>query len=592
MKNSDSKSYSLKEMILFYLPYLLLFTGSLIYFGFYAGYVCFYQEKLSLFVFSGTFLSDHLNQPGGLLVYLGKFLTTFFYSRVLGAVIISLLICITSLSVLRIIMNLSGKGGQAISLLAGMAIFFVQADYHFLLYNTLGLTLQVLLFSLIIRKLKGWIPVLIFPFWYFVTGAFAWIFFVTYTVYIVAWNFRGSWYKVMTLAILMPVIIYMSGEFVFFQPDTVLLSYPLSLADTGSQLVLLLAIAGIISLVPAAPKLGIPLSLPVNISGTFSQAAGLILLLMILTAIPLARYDKKDYQYFKVEEMFYQERYNDVVGYLEKNPSSNRITNYLNNIALSETGRLNDMLFHFRQDPEGQTLFLKWEMLSEVLSNGAYFYFSTGMINEALRWAYENMVMEGMTPEGLRMMIRTEIINGNYAVASKYISILKKTVFYRREALKYEKLLFNNEAVNSDPLLGPGRKGKISKDFFTISDNPFANIELVLASDSTNRKVFEYKLAYLLLKKDHEGITGALSQLSRYGITRIPVHLEEAAVVYRRIYSGTLPPGIDQLISRNTEARFGQFIQILKNYGNNPKVAEPFLRQKFGDTFWYYVFYR
>ena len=99
---------------------------------------------------------------------------------------------------------------------------------------------------------------------------------------------------------------------------------------------------------------------------------------------------------------------------MSKHPTTNRLTIYLNNIALCETGRLNDRLFYFPQSPDGQSLFLKWEMYGEVLRRGAYFYYSTGMINEAQRWAYENMVMKGITPEDLRMLIKTEIINGNY----------------------------------------------------------------------------------------------------------------------------------------------------------------------------------
>ncbi len=69
------------------------------------------------------------------------------------------------------------------------------------------------------------------------------------------------------------------------------------------------------------------------------------------------------------------------------------------------------------------------------------------MINEAHRWAYENMIIKGLNPEGLKMLIKTELINGNYKTASKYISVLKKAPFYRSEAKAYESLLFNDNAV-------------------------------------------------------------------------------------------------------------------------------------------------
>ncbi len=49
-------------------------------------------------------------------------------------------------------------------------------------------------------------------------------------------------------------------------------------------------------------------------------------------------------------------------------------------------------------------------MAGEILNRGGYFYYTIGMINEAHRWAFENMVMKGLSPEGLKMLIKTEII--------------------------------------------------------------------------------------------------------------------------------------------------------------------------------------
>ena len=124
-------------------------------------------------------------------------------------------------------------------------------------------------------------------------------------------------------------------------------------------------------------------------------------------------------------------------------------------------------------------------MIGEVLRRGAYFYYTTGMINEAQRWAFENMVMKGIAPEDLRMLIKTEIVNGNYKMASKYISILKKTLFYRNEATVFEKLLSNEKLIESHPELGIKRKERIEHDFFSITDNPYVNIEMAFSADST-----------------------------------------------------------------------------------------------------------
>ncbi len=178
---------------LYFLPYLVFFTGSFLFFGFFADYIEFYQEKLSLFVFSRDYFTDNITQPGSLLVYLGRFLTTFYYYPFLGGLIISSILCLIIFIISKIISLLTGKAALLVPLYFGTAFFILQADYQYLLFNSLGVLLQLLLFYLTIRYLKGFIPVIIFPFWYLVTGGFAWIFALMYTLYLVLKSLRQEW---------------------------------------------------------------------------------------------------------------------------------------------------------------------------------------------------------------------------------------------------------------------------------------------------------------------------------------------------------------------------------------------------------------
>jgi len=214
------------------------------------------------------------------------------------------------------------------------------------------------------------------------------------------------------------------------------------------------------------------------------------------------------------------------------------------------------------------------------------------MINEAHRWAFENMVMRGHFPEGLKMLIRTELINGNYRMAARYINTLKKSLFYNREAMTFEKFLYNDSSVASDPELGKKLMLKIESDFFSITDDPYSNIELLLGGDSINRNAMEYKLAFLLLQEDLESIAGEFPRLERYGFKRLPVHIEEAAMAYQLMTNGILPDMGNLAIENRTVTRFNQFLQTFQFYGNDLKAAEPALRERFGNTYWYYMFYR
>lgn len=578
------------DKFLHLLPFLIFFTGSFLFFGFFADYIEFYQEKLSLFVFSRDYLIDNITQPGSLLVCLGRFLTTFYYYPFVGGLIISLITCLIIFMISKIIRFLTGKTGLMMPLLFGTGFFILQANYQNLLYNSSGVLLQLVLFYLTVKYLKGFVPVIIFPFWYLVAGGFAWIFALMYSLYLAQKSLRQSWPVIISLFAVTICVIYILKEFIIFQPFRNLMVFPFSNEDTGSQFKLFIPLLGLIIILPILVRINIRVPFWVRQKDNVRMTVYSIVSLGLFSASALLFYSRVYKEYFHAEKLFFQGNYKEVNNYVAEHPTTNRLTIYLNNIALCETGRLNDRLFYFPQSPDGQSLFLKWEMYGEVLRRGAYFYYSTGMINEAQRWAYENMVMKGITHEDLRMLIKTEIINGNYSVASKYVSILKNTLFYRKQAKDFERVLANTRSIESHHELGIKRREKIKNDFFSITDNPYLNLEKGFASDSLNRKVFEYKMAYLMLAEDYEGIASGLARLENLGYRQIPVHLEEAALVCRM--SGSALPDMGSLIiDPQTEVRFNQFLQTFGSYGNNLKIAQPFLKQKFGNTFWYYGFY-
>lgn len=237
----------------------------------------------------------------------------------------------------------------------------------------------------------------------------------------------------------------------------------------------------------------------------------------------------------------------------------------MNNVALSETRRLSVSFLSFPQSADGATLFLKWEIVSEVHKRGGYFYYMLGMINEAQYWAYEYMVMCGNSPEALKMLIKTELINGNFKIAE---GILKQSVFYRKQE-EFKKLLFNETAINAHPDLGRKKQLKTKQDFFVVSEEPAANLDLILEADSTNKVAMEYKLATLLLQKDMQGIIAELPDLEKMGYSCIPKNVEAAVVVCKMLKVGAMPQSERLRVSPQTEQQFQQFYKIyLKNQAN------------------------
>ena len=291
------------------LPYLVFFIGSFIYFGFFADYIFFYQEKTSLFVCSSDFLFENLHQPGGLLIYFGKFLTSFFYFQLVGAAIVSAILTLIILTVSKTINFLSGKEYFIFQFIIGTALFYLQTDYRFLVFNNLGILLQLVLFFLVIRYsgfLKGWIPVLITPLWYFMTGGFAWIFVFLLTFSLAIDKARKGWIKMIVLWCLNLVMFYVFKEFLFFQSGNTLLMFPFTELNTGSQQILFFAVAGIISILPVTGLIRFSLSEKYKVSALAGYLIATTLAVILLIGIGINRFDKKSKQYFQVEKLFYQ----------------------------------------------------------------------------------------------------------------------------------------------------------------------------------------------------------------------------------------------------------------------------------------------
>ena len=589
MKPTNNKT----NKTLYFLSCLFFFVFSFVYLNWFVAYIFFYQEKSSLFLVSWQYLAVHLSQPGGFLNYLGELQSAFYFYPAIGAFLVSaeivLIICIISQTGKVI----NGYPSSFVPFLIGAALFYLQTNYQYSAFNNLGILIQLALFFFTIWFFKSklqWIPVLLFPLFYLLFGSFSLIFILLFSLYLFLVKDARWIFKLALLWVFAIVFFFVGKEFLFFQTTEKLILFPFSEQSTGLQTPLFLITIALIIVLPVIFKINFQ-----KISVLTTQRISLVqtlpfIILGVLIFISIPRIDNKNAHYFHVEKLFYQQKFKEIIAFNREFPSNNMLTNYLNNIALSETGKLNDELFGFPQSADGQTLFLKWEIVSEVLKRGGYFYYYMGMVNEAQRWAYEYMVMRGNTPESIKMIIKTELINGKYKSAYKYISILKNSIFYRKEAREFEKLLFDDKVIDLHPELGNIKRLKPKHDFFVLSENPAANIDLVLAADSTNRVALEYKLAFLLLQKDMKGIAEILPFYSKIGYTQIPKNVEEAVVAYSLLTLKKYPEFEGITIQPETVTRFNQYYKIFQQNRSNKEQAQKAL-SGFSDTFWYYVFF-
>ncbi len=572
-----------------YFVFPLIFTLALLCFLVFYNYIFFYQENRMLFVFSGEYLSGFASKPGGLLEYAGNFLSQGYFNNNYGALLQASIFTLIAAVFLRINNVLSP--GRSFSLffaaLASFILMLMQTNINYALHNNLGFLLTGVYFQSAISSGKKTNQVLVtalFPLFFYLAGGYSWIFLGMITVY-------AFFTKKPVFAIGFWIIAGFSLLFyksvLFLQPWSEILYYPLPSTDffINRSIIWLLLLFFIFY-----PGLLILIS---SLSKDYSRkiTTGSVVVLTLLTIIIMWKtFSSDNVQLFRLEKMFFTRDWNGVIDYQEAHQNRNLVAQYYYNTALAEKGMLGNRMFSAPQDYGTMSVMIPWnsQISMSKLFRGVYFYYTIGLVNEAHRWAFESMVTEGFHPENIKLLIKTNLINGHYKIAEKYITVLKKTLHYKSLARKYESMLSNPELIRSDPELGEKIRYKPKDNFLITIRNPEANINSLLQSNPGNAKALDYKFACMMLEKDVDGIVNNISYLLNAGYAKIPVHIEEAALFYQAA-RGPLPDLTVMRISNESVSRFSDYIKLTNNMPVARLKDGAGIRKELKNTYWYYL---
>ena len=497
---------NLSERHAVFLAFALIFIISNLYLYWFGDYLFFYQENISLFVFSSQYLHQFLIKPGGLLEYAANFLAQGYFNTVYGSMILSAIISLFLFVTARINKILSP--GRSLSLLLillpSCLLLVMQINFNWFMRNNLGFLLASIYFLLSIltdKKRKRIIVLAFLPLFYYFAGGFAWIYLGMYTIYSLVYE-KGMlrYFYPAFLLIISCLSLLVFKEVLFFQPLDVLLLSPFSLRDQFMHPGILYVLIGFIVLFPLLVKILSFLKIKNEKAGATSLLP--VVTVLLIGVFLLSRlYDPMLANLFQLEKSIYEQDWNAVIEHQESVRLPNVVAQYYYNLALSEEGQLCDRMFFGPQDFGPRTLIIPWDAKAGTnnIARGVYFYYAIGLINEAHRWAYESMVAQGYRPENIKLLIKTNLINGHYKIAEKYIHILKKTFHYRAWAEKYEAMLYRPDLIGSDPELAEKLKFLPKEDFSIRFENPQTNIPPLLQGNPDNKKAFEYMIAWFLL---------------------------------------------------------------------------------------------
>ncbi|MCD8179256.1 MAG: DUF6057 family protein [Tannerellaceae bacterium] len=234
-------------------------------------------------------------------------------------------------------------------------------------------------------------------------------------------------------------------------------------------------------------------------------------------------------------------------------------------------------------------MFLPWNnsmrhafMLSDL-------YYHIGVIPSAQEMAFEAYVAsnQGGSPRSLLRLVETNLISGEYRVAEKYISLLEKTLFYKKEATRFRQYLFNDQMIEENSLLG-FKRGSFYNGEFVLSKNLVVLLEPLLMNPSPGSVALDYLTSILLLNKDLKKFED-LRQLY-YGTEVWPeltIHQQEAVVaIYQNSPFEWQPNGV----TKEVEQHFISFDQDMRQKRGNLNF-EKIMEDKYGKTLWYHLIF-
>lgn len=564
------------------------------YFFWFGSHILFFQEQQYLFLYRSSYINDFFLKPGGLLDLSGKFLTQFYISKFAGSAILASVLTLPGVILLYVSKKLT-HGSVFSNLLliipSGLLLLMQTHYYHLLMYD-LGFLLVLVYFLLSIlseKKTLRYITLAFFPLFYYLDGAYALIFIGLYIFYCLFY-IRGSdkYYYLFFLLVVAGLSVILLNRIFLLQSVKQLFLYPLPFINDTTHQRLFYVLTIYLILYPAMCKLAGYGSLKRLNKRVIAVIPGAIVLCITVVLLRTG-YNSQTARVINIEKLVFQEKWNDAIDYHEKYPSENMIGQYFYNIALSESGQLCDRLFHGRQDFGTGSLFLPWS--SEHINWGAYSFYAIGLINEAQRWAYEEMVVYGPRPQNMKLLVKSSLINGKFSLTEKYTGILKNTLFYNSWSKVYEKMIGDSSGILSHPDLMKKIKIVPQSDFFMFLESPENNLPVLVDETPANKEAFEYLMSWLLLSKEVETLVNNIRLMKKMGYTRIPRHIEEAIMIYYNS-QGVFPDLGGLSVSNETVLQFEQYFGAYMKARQNPGTMKEKMQKQFGNTFWYYFHFK
>lgn len=534
------------------------------------------QEQFQLFQFSWRYLGDTLAVPGGLADWFGRFLTQFSYYASAGSLILALLLAGVQLSTAALAKDLS-PAGYALTFIPSVLLLIFFCDADAMLCTPVAILLSLLcaraVLSIRPSLLRNGVAVAATALLYFLLGPLSVLFMLAFLV-----HERKLLPGILTVAVLALCIVctHKTTGYPYYR-----LLYGINYYRFHHHMPVWPWVAAVaaVPVIVVSPRLKLRGKAWERIAA-FPAVTALGILGFIFS------FDSEKETYFKYDYLTRRFRWDTILSEARKDNPQKPFEMASVNLALVKTGNAHKMFEFYQNGPDGLLPEYTNDFIHPLIPSETYF--QLGMVNTSQRYTFEAQELIPDFQKSVRAYKRlaeTNLVNGNYKVAEKYLKALAKTLFYRNWARSRMAMCGNQTAIDADPGYGYLRQVRLHDHDFLFNRQAMESMLAYLVQENpSNHMALEYLLAWDLLDKNLKGFVGFCPFEGYPG--GVPRCYQEAFLLDFSETAQSLA-AVPAFIDKQVVTSFGNF---MKEY-NGGATAETIARQ-FGNTYWYYYFYR
>lgn len=589
----------------------------------------FYQQKPDVFLFDSYYFAAFLQQPGGLVEYVGAFLSPLFAFGWLGALVITLLTALVCLATRQFLAAITGTGGAALFLVPAILILTVLGQYNHPVRLCVGLCVVLMLawgyvqigrarsavrfaVFVIASALAYYAAAGLYVVFAVMCGVFEW------RVHRHRWLGAGCALSAVIVPMVAGVWLYDLGieeayRGILLPTERYWLAVPASAFWSRTVRAALLVFFPVAAMVvgwrrrPAGSPVGsgeppspsepaddasAPANRPISCLRLALAWAALILLGM---AADVFLFDVSTKNSLLVAYCAEREQWSDVLSHVRRLPPSDVWNVFQANRALYHRGELLDRMFAYPQVANSvPTLTLQFENVTATAQRAPLecsdILFELGRINESQHMAYEALEMFGDRPHTLKRLAYLHAVKDEPDAARRFLAVLECSLLERSWARDLLRQLDADPTLAGVPVVASRRELMVKQDFAGKLDLE-TMLGQLLKRNPRNRMAFEYLMAYYLLTQQLDKMVANVHRFEDFGETQLPRCCEEAILIYQ---DAPASKGVDlkgRQISPETRRRSAAFVEAARRFQSDPSAAFAALYREFGDSyFFFYVF--